>query len=33
FEKVNAFLSTRFSKELLSSIELEVVPSDVLPVK
>ncbi|CAF4228229.1 unnamed protein product, partial [Rotaria sp. Silwood2] len=33
FEKVNVFLSERLSKQLLASIGLEVVPSDVLAVK
>ncbi|CAF4526142.1 unnamed protein product, partial [Rotaria magnacalcarata] len=33
FENVNVFLSERLSKELLASIGLEVVPSDVLAVK
>ncbi|CAF1290556.1 unnamed protein product, partial [Rotaria sordida] len=33
FEKVNVFLSKKFSKQLLASIGLEVVPSDVLALK
>ncbi|CAF1063941.1 unnamed protein product [Rotaria sordida] len=33
FEKVNIFLSQKFSKELLALIGLKVVPSDVLTVK
>ncbi|CAM4812248.1 unnamed protein product [Rotaria magnacalcarata] len=33
FENVNVFLSERLSKELLASIGLEVVPSNVLAVK
>ncbi|CAF0821922.1 unnamed protein product [Adineta steineri] len=33
FENVNVFLTERFSKELLASIGLDVVPSDVLAVK
>ncbi|CAF1201689.1 unnamed protein product [Rotaria sp. Silwood1] len=33
FEKVNVFLSKTFSKQLLASIGLEIVPSDVLAIK
>ncbi|CAF1558417.1 unnamed protein product, partial [Rotaria sordida] len=33
FEKVHVFLSKKFSIQLLASIGLEIVPSDVLALK